>query len=125
MPTVISSPSIFDPPAAMPVASGRARKSEPPLAPVDVDEASAAELEALPRVGPALARRIVEERDRDGPFGSLEGLQRVRGIGPAMAKGLAGHVTFSGTPRPSIAGRGGRDRSTGSAPAGKRRPVPP
>ena len=122
---MISAPSIFDPPAALPAAKGRGRKSDPPLTPVDVDRASAAELEALPRIGPALATRIIEERERDGPFGSLEGLQRVRGIGPAMAKGLAGHVTFSGTPRPSIAGRGGRDRSTGSAPAGKRRPVPP
>jgi competence protein ComEA len=125
MPTVISSPSIFDPPPVAPAGKGRTRKSDPPLTPIDVDRASAAELEALPRVGPALARRIVEDREADGPFGSLEGLQRVRGIGPAMAKGLAGHVTFSGTPRPSIAGRGGRDRSTASAPAGKRRPVPP
>ena len=125
IPTVISSRSIFDPVPAAPAEQGRGRKSAPPLAPIDVDRASAAELEALPRVGPALAGRIVEDREADGPFGSLEGLQRVRGIGPAMARGLAGHVTFSGTPRPSIAGRGGRDRSRASAPAGKRRPVPP
>jgi hypothetical protein len=127
--TVISSRSIFDPPAPAPALApaekGRARKSGAPLAPIDVDRASASELEALPRVGPTLARRIVDDRDADGPFGSLEGLQRVRGIGPAMAAGLAGHVTFSGTPRPSIAGRGGRDRSIAGAPAGKRRPVPP
>ena len=67
--------------------------------PIDLDTASAALLEALPRIGPALARRIVEERDRGGPFGSLEGFQRVRGVGPAMARALAGRVTFSGTRR--------------------------
>jgi competence protein ComEA len=67
---------------------------------VDVDRASAAELERLPRIGPALARRIVADRDSLGPFGSLEALQTVKGIGPAVAAVLAPHVTFSGTPRP-------------------------
>jgi len=67
---------------------------------VDVDTASAATLERLPRIGPALAKRIVEERARNGAFGSLEGLQRrVRGVGPAMVRTLSGSVTFSGTPR--------------------------
>jgi DNA uptake protein ComE-like DNA-binding protein len=35
-----------------------------------------------------------------GPFRSLEGLQRVRGIGPALARQLQGYVTFGGTGRP-------------------------
>ncbi|HEX5581567.1 MAG TPA: helix-hairpin-helix domain-containing protein, partial [Gemmatimonadaceae bacterium] len=78
---------------------------------VDVDRASAEELETLPRIGPALARRIVADRDSLGPFGSLEELQRVRGIGPALARGLEGRVTFSGTPR-----------HTGAAGARRRRP---
>ena len=67
--------------------------------PVDLDTAPAAVLEALPRIGPALARRIVEDREKRGPFGSLEGFQRVRGVGPAMARALAERVTFSGTQR--------------------------
>lgn len=91
---------------------------------VDVDRATAAELERLPRIGPALAARIVQDRLARGDYGSLEGLQRVRGVGPAMAATLAPYVTFSGTPRPSIAGgavsgasiEGGRKR---------RRPAPP
>lgn len=79
------------------------RKPEqvPTLGPVDVDQAGAAELERLPRIGPALAARIVVDRSERGPFGSLRELQRVRGIGPRMAEGLASVVTFSGTPRPS------------------------
>jgi competence protein ComEA len=58
----------------------------------------------LPRIGPALAKRIIADRDSLGPFGSLEGFQRVKGVGPAMARTLAPYVTFSGTPRPSPVG---------------------
>jgi len=47
--------------------------------PVDLNEASLAELESLPRVGPKLARRIVEGR----PYTSVDALDEVRGIGPA------------------------------------------
>jgi competence protein ComEA len=64
-----------------------------------VDRATAEELESLPRIGPALARRIIADRDSLGPFGSLDALQRVKGIGPGVAKQLAPRVTFSGVPR--------------------------
>ena len=67
---------------------------------VDMDVATAAEIERLPRIGPTLARRIVANRDSLGPFGDLEGLKRVRGVGPALARILAPHVTFSLPPRP-------------------------
>lgn len=56
---------------------------------IDVNRASAAELALLPGIGPALAARIVEERERNGPFVSLDDLVRVRGIGPAILAGLA------------------------------------
>jgi competence protein ComEA len=78
---------------------GRAPRIPPPAPsfPIDVDRATAKDLEALPRVGPALAARIVTERDAHGPFGSVEALdQRVKGIGPAMANALRPLVTFSG-----------------------------
>jgi len=65
---------------------------------VDLDQASEREIEALPRIGPAIARRIVASRDSLGAFGSLEGLGRVRGMGPATRKRLAPLVTFSGRP---------------------------
>jgi competence protein ComEA len=67
---------------------------------IDMDVATAADIERLPRIGPTLARRIVANRDSLGPFGDLEGLKRVRGIGPALARILAPHVTFSLQPRP-------------------------
>jgi competence protein ComEA len=84
----------------------------PPVGPIDVDVADAAALDALPGIGPALAGRIVEERAANGPFGSLDGLQRVRGIGPALAGRLAPHVTFSGVSRlPGASGTHVRRRS--------------
>lgn len=49
---------------------------------VNLNTASAAELDLLPRIGPTLAARIVEDRERHGPFRSIEGLDRVEGIGP-------------------------------------------
>jgi competence protein ComEA len=80
--------------------------SAPPAPPahLDLDIAPAESLVRLPRIGPALAKRIVADRDSLGPFGSLEGFQRVKGVGPAMARALDPYVTFSGTPRPSPVG---------------------
>jgi competence ComEA-like helix-hairpin-helix protein len=71
--------------------------------PVDMDRASMEEIERLPRVGAALAARIVDYRARCGPFGSLDGLDNVSGIGPALLRTIAGSVTFSGTQRLSHA----------------------
>jgi len=65
---------------------------------IDLDRASEREIDALPRVGPALARRLVANRDSFGAFGSLEALGRVRGFGPATRKRLSPLVTFSGGP---------------------------
>jgi competence protein ComEA len=48
---------------------------------VDINRASASELEALPGVGPATAEKIVSDREANGPFSSPEDLMRVPGIG--------------------------------------------
>jgi competence protein ComEA len=65
-----------------------------------VNTASADELEGLPRVGPALARRIIAYREQHGAFGSIDDLRHVRGIGVTTASLLAPLVTFSGGYRP-------------------------
>ena len=64
-----------------------------PSAPIDVNVATAAELEALPGVGPATAAAIVTERERNGPFVGVDDLDRVSGIGPAKLDALRGLVT--------------------------------
>ncbi len=60
---------------------------------VDVNTADASELERLPGVGPALARRIVEYRAARGKLQSPEELLQVRGIGPKTYEGLKDRVT--------------------------------
>jgi competence protein ComEA len=51
---------------------------------IDLNTATEAELELLPAIGPALARRIVEFRGAHGGFKSVEELDGVSGIGPAI-----------------------------------------
>jgi len=60
--------------------------------PLDVNRSSAAELEVVPGIGPALARRIVEARRIGGPFGRIEELQRVKGVGPLSLRRLQHHL---------------------------------
>lgn len=56
--------------------------------PVNLNTATAADLEALPGIGQVLARRIVEYRARHGPVRRLEDLLRVDGIGPRLLERL-------------------------------------
>ena len=94
-----------------------------PEIPVDMDRAEEWEIEGLPRIGPSLARRIVASRDTLGPFGELENLRRVPGVGPSLLRTLAPMVTFSLPPRPSgVFDRVGRRDSTRFA---RRRLHPP
>ena len=71
----------------------------PPARLVDLDAAPEAEIQGLPRIGPALAHRIVANRDSVVPFGGLDALRRVRGVGAGTLKLLAPLVTFSGQAR--------------------------
>lgn len=55
---------------------------------INLNTATAADLEELPRVGPVLAQRIVDFRTEHGPFTATEQLDDVSGIGPAMLEAL-------------------------------------
>ena len=67
---------------------------------VDVNTATQRELVRLPGIGPALAGRIVADREKKGPFKDLRDLERVRGIGPKTAAALAGSIRFSSVRTP-------------------------
>lgn len=62
--------------------------------PVNVNSASEIELDALPHIGPALAARIIQHRNAEGPFRNLEELGRVKGIGTKTLSDLAPYVAF-------------------------------
>lgn len=55
---------------------------------VNVNTASAIELAQLPGIGPVLAQAIVDEREANGPFDTLDDLLRVNGIGSAKLEAL-------------------------------------
>ncbi|MCB9712512.1 MAG: helix-hairpin-helix domain-containing protein [Myxococcales bacterium] len=65
--------------------------------PVELNRASEAELTSLPRIGPVLARRIVEGR----PYAEVDELLRVRGIGPATLRRLRPRVRVTVDERPA------------------------
>ncbi|HYU29457.1 MAG TPA: helix-hairpin-helix domain-containing protein [Gemmatimonadales bacterium] len=79
----------------------RAAQLARPLLPgerVDLDHADVSEITRLPRVGPALAQRIVAWRTEHGPFGSLSRLDSVSGVGPKLLDAIQPFVSFSGVP---------------------------
>jgi competence protein ComEA len=63
---------------------------------VNVNDAEAAELQLLPRVGPAVAQRIIDYRAENGSFKTKEDLMLVRGIGEQTFEQLAPYITLEG-----------------------------
>ena len=64
-----------------PTAAGQAPPACTATAPLDLNSATAEQLDTLPGIGPALAARIVAYRDERGPFMQVEQLNSVKGIG--------------------------------------------
>ncbi|SDO58264.1 competence protein ComEA [Klenkia soli] len=60
---------------------------------VDLNTATVADLDALPGIGPVLAQRIVDHRAQHGPFGTVEQLDDVSGIGPSLYAEISPLVT--------------------------------
>jgi len=86
--------------AGSPAGTGRAEPAPrpdpgaaPPSEPLDVNRADAAQLARLPGVGPGLAQRIVEERERRGRFDSPEALRYVLGMGPKKLAAIRRFIT--------------------------------
>lgn len=64
------------------------------VAPIDVNSADAELLAELPGIGETRAQAIVDEREANGPFDSVEDLTRVSGIGAATIERFRDQVSF-------------------------------
>ncbi|MBM3187253.1 MAG: ComEA family DNA-binding protein [Chloroflexi bacterium] len=78
-------------PAIAPASEGRADGARGGL--ININTASAAELDTLPGIGPAYAERIIAYREAHGPFASPDEIMKVQGIGPATYDRIKGQIT--------------------------------
>jgi competence protein ComEA len=65
---------------------------------VNLNTATAAQLESLPGIGPKTAERIVEYREKNGNFKKIEELMNVKGIGEKSFLKLKDRLTVSAAP---------------------------
>jgi|YNPNPStandDraft_1061719.scaffolds.fasta_scaffold19495_2 competence protein ComEA len=97
-PPVLAADSARRPPPAPPSRASPAapgQKSSQPPGKININTATAAQLELLPRVGPAIARRILEYRQKNGFFGKPEDLMAVPGIGEKTFAQMQPYVTVA------------------------------
>ena len=67
-----------------------------PAGVVNVNTANADQLQLLPRVGPALAGRIIDFREANGPFRTVDEIVAVKGIGETSLEKLEPYIVTSG-----------------------------
>ncbi len=82
----IHAPALADRRGELPTPSGGKR--------IYINTATKAELETLPRIGPATAQAILDHRAAFGPFTSLDDLDAVPRIGPTTIEGIADLISF-------------------------------
>ena len=93
--TVNTVPVVTTPPLVLNLESGGGSAANA-TGLVNLNLASKVELESLPGVGPSTAQKILDYREDNGPFASVEDVMNVSGIGPAKFESMAEFVTVDG-----------------------------
>jgi competence protein ComEA len=75
-------------------------QTAPPKAKININTASPAELESLPRIGPAVAQRIVDYRTKNGSFKKVEEIMKVQGIGEKIYEQIKDMITVGSETAP-------------------------
>jgi competence protein ComEA len=83
--------------ATIPTESSRSSAVEIPGL-ININTATAEELDSLPGIGPAKAAQIIEYRQNHGPFVTIEDVLKVTGIGPAIFEDIAPLISVAGVP---------------------------
>jgi competence protein ComEA len=77
-----------------------------PSSPVNLNSATQAQIETLPGIGPKVAQRIIEYRQKNGPFKKIEDLMNVKGVGEKSFLKLKPYLTVTEkTDRPGASPR--------------------
>jgi competence ComEA-like helix-hairpin-helix protein len=78
---------------------GQCAKKKPPLHPVNLNTATAAELQQVPGIGPSTAEKILQARKSYGSFKSVNDLEAIRGIGPKKLEKMRKYLTVGPPPQ--------------------------
>jgi competence protein ComEA len=90
------------------------------LAQVNINTATVEQLDSLKGIGPSKAKAIVDYRQKNGAFKSVDDLEKVPGIGPGILKSVRADVTISGVTRlPATASETAKPKAKTSDGAGK------
>ena len=91
----ITVPGVGDPVTPEPVTPESSRSGSIPVGPVDLNSATLEELQTLPGIGETKAKAIIQYREQNNGFDSIQELQEVNGIGPATFENLKELVTVN------------------------------
>lgn len=93
--TIAVESPVLKTPESSPKAKTGIKKTHPLKLKINVNTASAKELEKLPRIGPATARNIILYRQENGHFKTIEELQKVKRIGPKTLLKIKPYIVLS------------------------------
>ena len=99
-------------------------KKKPPLHPINLNTANAAQLELMPGIGPSTAEKILQARKSYGSFKDLDDLLAIPGIGQTRLDKMRKYLTVGSAPTVKKAGAGSAPAAQGAA-KGKAAPVAP